>query len=824
MSTTLIRLVYVAVFSSASLSLAASALVLPVAQAAKGKPAAKPAQAQAADDQCEPAIPAELIDLAEKSFVAVHFSFQKDTSEEAEEDAPAERWQPSRQDQYQSYIDRKMTLQVGGVVIAPGEILIPDVRVEPRHIKAIEVRTLDGKVLSARPGALLTRCDAATVLVDGPGADSLECVHFESPGELTLASFLQAVSVSKVEDQWRMGNAELEPTCALPDRKWIIFGGAGHGHGSSRFEMMFWAAGMHRAPLLIADGNGRPVGVSCAAGVDSRQVYGTWIGADVLACPRISLTDLESQRKSTRQKLLEAVHEVAVQFRQGRGPSSGGDMEGRYRMMSMMMRQLGNTEGEPDVAGRELTFFGVAVSKTQLLIPSVLDRQTAAQIDRIWIKLDAQHRLPARFVGAYKDFGAFMVELTDGELPVTVARTEQPPPRGAPFWVACARKKFAHKYLELEYARLTGVERGYADAYYWQADTPLNDGALLFGLGGELFGLQLHQRLEDEEQKRLAGAGRRNYMGDSDQSHIFLVKDLAGPLTDPMAHLDREIVVKNRLAALRRPWLGVEFVTLDPKIAEQMKISTPTKDGSVGLLINAVYNGSPAEKIGLKVGDILLRLQEQGKDEPIELKVVQGEGDTGRGDGWSPWGEGEDEARSVSGQEGPAERTWKNRDNFLTRLLDAIGTGKQVTVTYFSSDDPNQVRREAAFAVQTAPPDYSSARRWKNRKVGLTVKDLTYEVRNALTIKADGPGVVVAKVESGSPTSVARIWPNEIITHADGVPLKTAWQLQKAVAAAKAAGKDKIRLSILRLGKTRLADLKIDAYDKADDEGLDEDY
>jgi hypothetical protein len=493
-------------------------------------------------------------------------------------------------------------------------------------------------------------------------------------------------------------------------------------------------------------------------------------------------------------------------------------------MMAMMMRQFGNSEGEGDVAGRELTFFGIAVSKTQLLIPAPLDRQTAAQIDRIWIKLDNQRRLAARFVGAFKEFGAFLVELTDGELPATIARASQPPARGMPFWTAVARKKFAHKYLELEYARLTGLERGYADGYYWRADTGLNDGMLLYTFDGELFGLMLHQRLEDEEQKRLAGAARRGYMNEGEGSHVFLLKDLEEPLASPTAHLDREIVVKSRLAALRRPWLGVEFVTLDPKIAEQMKVSKLTRDGSLGLLVNAVYDGSPAGKAGLKVGDILLKLQVQGKDEPIELKLDSGEGDSSRFGGWGGWGEQDGEAQAVAGQEGPAERTWKNRDNYLTRLLDAIGTGKHVTVTYFSSDDPEQTRKQAAFAIEQAPPDFSSARRWKNRKVGLTVKDLTYEVRTALSMKADDPGVVVAKVENGSPTSVARIWPNEIITHADGAPLAGAWQFQKAVAAAKAAGHDKVRLSILRLGKTRLCDLKIDAYDKADDEGMDEDY
>ena len=46
--------------------------------------------------------------------------------------------------------------------------------------------------------------------------------------------------------------------------------------------------------------------------------------------------------------------------------------------------------------------------------------------------------------------------------------------------------------------------------------------------------------------------------------------------------------------------------------------------------------------------------------------------------------------------------------------------------------------------------------------------------------------------------------------------------MRELVAAARQAGKDKVRLTVLRLGKTRFADLPVAAYDPRDDEGLDE--
>ena len=93
------------------------------------------------------------------------------------------------------------------------------------------------------------------------------------------------------------------------------------------------------------------------------------------------------------------------------------------------------------------------------------------------------------------------------------------------------------------------------------------------------------------------------------------------------------------------------------------------------------------------------------------------------------------------GDSGPPSRTWKNRGNFLTKVLDAIGQGKTVHITYYDADAKGATKVVTRkFTVKRAPPDFDSAVKWKNRKIGLTVKDLTYEVRLALSLKADAAG------------------------------------------------------------------------------------
>ena len=156
-------------------------------------------------------------------------------------------------------------------------------------------------------------------------------------------------------------------------------------------------------------------------------------------------------------------------------------------------------------------------------------------------------------------------------------------------------------------------------------------------------------------------------------------------------------------------------------------------------------------------------------------------------------------------------------------MLDAVGIGKTITIAYHRPDPNGEAAGEGEvirYKIAQAPPDVDSARKWKNRKLGLTVKNLTYEVRYALNLEDDAPGVLVAGVEPGSPMEIARIFPNELITRLDDAPLTGVEQMRDLVAQARQSGKKKVRLTILRIGKTRFADLAVDEYDPSKDEGL----
>jgi len=750
----------------------------------------RPAKRAAGDEKAEAkeeGIPDALAKAAAKSFVKIHYRFKKDLSERAGRST----WAGWRARQYERYVDDKITLDASGVVIAPGVVLTYDNGLEDRFIDRVEVVTAAGKRYAARRDKLLDRCSGQILKVDKPGGD-LGGLTFAKVGPITPATTFWSAGLTRDGDRWRLTYSHLTPSHVFGGKGDLVFVSAGDRPGAEAHS--FRDTSVMDCVQIIADQKGRPLGVCVDDLFDARQDLSLWKGPDLLRAVGLTRQQIGAKRQALRAALLKSVHEVKVKFRQG---SEGRDAQG--------------------VEGREISVYCLAVSDRRAIIPSFFSRKIAAKIDRIDIKYSPVRRARCRFVGAYKDFGATVIELLQGAFPGHVALGKADPPRMRPLWVVSAREKNGRTDVDITLTRLLEKERGYRNRFHWTSARGLPGGAFLITMDGALAGIHMRQRVENEEQRQLESSGSSrygsSYYGSSVMKRrIFAIAEIRDALLDPAKALDAKIKVMPKLLAKRRHWLGVEYVGMTRDLAEQMKLEKPTRDGTIGFLVSAVYAGSPAKTMGLAVGDVLLRLEIKGQPYPLELKSTHAQ--RGRGDTY--YGSG-------GGDEGPVAPGWKNRGNFLTKVLDAIGAGKDVKVTYCDADAKKSKIVSKTFTVRRAPPDFDSARRWKNRKIGLTVKDLTYEIRTALSLSADAAGVVVARIEPGSPANVARIWRNEIITAADAKPVGSAKALCDAIAAAKKAKKDKVRLTILRLGRTRFADLTVKAYDPADDEGLDED-
>jgi len=760
------------------LTAAALAQVLPAStwapQAWAESPADKPS-----------GVPEPLVQTAVASFVKVHYHFKKDVTEEAGQKS----WAAWRARLYERFVDDKITLDAVGIAVAPDTVWVYDNGLEDRFIDRIEVVTSAGQTLAARREKLLVTAPIETLKVTGKG---LKPLKFAKAPKVTLKTSLWSAGLIREGDRWRLTCAALSPSTVF-DRTWgdnLVFAAAGERPKVGHYDIADTST--MNALQLLANQAGEPVGVAGADLFDAKGALCAWRGTDLLKAPALSRAQLVNRRDGLRADLRKSVHEIKVKFQQEARKTS----------------DLGS------YAGREISVYGMAVSPKQAIVPRLFSRKHAAKIESIQVKYDDGRRAKCRFLGVYKDFGATLIELTAETFPGHAALAKADPARMGPLWAAAPRQKDGKTDVDLTLNRLLKKSRGYRNHFHWVPAIGLPVGTFVMTMDGKLAGVQMQQRVEDEEQRQLAQANDRlSQFRTAGRVRLFTVGEIRPALADADAAFDPKIKVLSKRLAKRRHWLGVEFAGMNRDLAEQMKIEKQTKDGTIGFLVSAVYAGSPAEKMGIAVGDILLSLRVEGQPYPVELKSSYVRPSTGGAGSDSP--------------SGPARRIWKNRANFLTKVLDAIGADKTAAVTYFDAGagDPDKGAGKTltkTFTVERAPEDFDSAMRWKNRTIGLTVKDLTYEVRKALSLASSAPGTVVARIEPGSPANIARIWTNEIITRCDGRPVAGAQALRDAVAAAAKAGKDKVRLTVLRLGKTRFADLTVTAYDANDDEGLDE--
>ncbi|MBI3085393.1 MAG: DegQ family serine endoprotease [candidate division NC10 bacterium] len=184
--------------------------------------------------------------------------------------------------------------------------------------------------------------------------------------------------------------------------------------------------------------------------------------------------------------------------------------------------------------------------------------------------------------------------------------------------------------------------------------------------------------------------------------------------------------IKDRLLAqgrVVRAWLGVGIQELTEELAPQFGVKP-----EAGVLVGNVMPGSPAERGGLKTGDII---QEFNGAKIANVRQLQRE-----------------VAQSPVGS--PAR-------------VKVLREKQPVEVTIVLGEQPAE-----AAAAAPAPSPVESAERF-----GLTVQDLTPELREQLRLNGTD-GVIVSSVDEAGPAARAGIRPGDLITEANREPAKSA--------------------------------------------------
>jgi serine protease Do len=170
-----------------------------------------------------------------------------------------------------------------------------------------------------------------------------------------------------------------------------------------------------------------------------------------------------------------------------------------------------------------------------------------------------------------------------------------------------------------------------------------------------------------------------------------------------------ELSTKGRVT---RGWLGVSIQPLTPELAR----SFGAKD-TKGVLISDVVPDSPAAKAGLKPGDILLEFESKKTEAPGDLQRSVGLAAPGTSVKMKVWREGGEKTVDVKIGEAPDDREAQQRS----------GPGR------------------------TTPS-----------ALGLDVRPITPEVARQLNLRTN-EGVIVARVDEGSPAAEAGIQRGDVI-------------------------------------------------------------
>lgn len=177
-----------------------------------------------------------------------------------------------------------------------------------------------------------------------------------------------------------------------------------------------------------------------------------------------------------------------------------------------------------------------------------------------------------------------------------------------------------------------------------------------------------------------------------------------------------------------RGWLGVTIQHVSEDLADSFGLPDTT-----GALISSVAKDSPADRAGLKRGDVILRLNNQ----KIESM------------------------------------------NDLPRLVAEISVGEKAQVTIFRQGE------EKVFAVEIGKLDDSISREpttTQRTPLGLTTMEISPELRRRLNIQAE-QGVVITSIEPNSPAAAATLRPGDVIVEFNNQQILNNADLEKAMAA-----------------------------------------
>ncbi len=248
------------------------------------------------------------------------------------------------------------------------------------------------------------------------------------------------------------------------------------------------------------------------------------------------------------------------------------------------------------------------------------------------------------------------------------------------------------------------------------AINPGNSGGALVNAHGEVVGINTFL---------ISGSGTFSGMG------FAIPAQIAKPVVDTLI----------RDGKVNHAYMGVSITDVTPENARFFHSSDNT-----GAIISQVEPDSPGAKAGLKIGDVIEKLNGQKVEDSGHLQVL-------------------------IGQQKPGTKV----------TLDVMRDGKMQNI-------PVTLEQMGSRNAQTARNDEHGKARW-----GVGIANITPDMRDQLQLPTDVSGAVVTNVEPGSPADNAGLSRGDVIVEVDRKPVKSAADVKQQLGSVP-AGQDALVL------------------------------
>ncbi len=643
----------------------------------------------------------------------------------------------------EQYIKEERPVEQAGYLVKLGKetfVVTGDPLVHSRFIKSIKVRQNDVTV-PARVHSFTDRAGAMLLTLDKP-IEGSKALAFNTKA----AKPYIAVSAGRFNTRWSLRTSSVESQILLDDIKTPLRRMASRGGVSIVINSKGELAG------LIY---GQSVGLKTDA----------WKG-DSLTGKTVAAKKVQSWLDTVGAQVGNGVYRVTLNFRSPRK----GQRTSRYDSESVTEKQC----------------FAIATDKKTVLILANLSPRDTARLEEITVHT-AKGNTKATFTCSLKNYGAL------------VAKTKAPLKGVAAIYTGdlfgLDEQLLPSLELRIQGEKIVSYpirnmiedyELGWRKQVYPKLAATVKGEEFLFNRQGQLVAFPISQRTKDGDSRYSYGGS-----GDTTTAAKYLVNVLAA--LDDKANIDTNNIPLTEEEENRLAWMGVYLQPMNEELARENNVATATRNGRIGALVSYVFPNSPAAKAGIEPGMILTQIHVDGEPKPHD---VQGTGSPFRG-GVFPWAQLDQIPEQYFDQ---IPTPWNAAENTLTRYLTDSGFGRKYTADFYV--DGKLTKKN--FTIARMPDHYGSAKRYKNKALGMTVRNLTYEARNYFRVMPKDPGVIISMIEPGSKASVGGLKPYEYITHVNDKPVADV----KAFEAALKAGGE-LKLAIKRFTEGRVVKLEL---------------